>query len=80
METLGGVLVGAGMVLNLAQQDYLFGPGEIRFTVGSVCEVDGTGEWVSLEGRAKKQDGPWENRQIMVRVSALKKSLVLIDA
>lgn len=77
---LGGVILGAGMVLDIAHGDYLHGEGRVRFTieriVGTRFNLDC--EWVVLTGVEKRPNGgPWRPRRLQVRVSALSRSLAL---
>ena len=75
---LGGVLLGAGMMLQIQPGDYMCGDVMIRFTVLRIVEVcrDPGGSWVVLEGDVKHPNGPWYRQRITVRVKALKKSLI----
>lgn len=79
---IGGVILGAGMVLDLEPGDYLYGEGRVRFTLERVVETreDWDTQWVILTGYEKAPHGPWRARRIQVRVSALKRSLSLLGA
>ena len=79
---LGGVLLGAGMKLEVREGDYLYGNGTVVFTISRIGNVveDWDGEWVVLEGQEKQLHGPWRPRAINVRVSALSRSLVTVNA
>ncbi len=75
---IGGVLLGAGMVLEIAQGDYLYGDGRVRFTVETIVgqRRDWDCDWVILTGIEKRpHGGPWRPRRLQVRVSALSRSL-----
>lgn len=73
---IGGVLLGAGMEMNLLPGDYLFGEIRVKFLIGEiVCAEAG---WVILEGYERPTtQSPWRARRIRVRVTALKRSLAL---
>lgn len=77
---IGGVILGAGMVLDLALTDYRNGPGPIRFTVDRVvatCRADNA-DWVVLDGT--EHPGPasaWRSRRVAVLISSLRRCLVL---
>lgn len=76
---LGGVILGAGMVLEFDPGDYLYGDGRVRFTLAQVLEVrqEWGGDWVVLTGTEKLPQGPWRARRVQVRVSALKQALAV---
>lgn len=77
---LGGVILGAGMVLDLSHGDYLYGDGRVRFTVERIVgtRTEWDCEWVILTGMEKQpQSGPWRSRRLQVRVSALSRCLAL---
>jgi hypothetical protein len=80
---LGGVILGAGMPLNIAEGDYLYGTGDIYLIIKSILSVheeSGT-EWVVIDGQEKiRNNGPWRYRKVQVRVSALKKALIPVAA
>ncbi len=76
---LGGVILGAGMVLELTDDDYLYPVGALRFTVQRIMATtvkDGE-HMVLLEGVEKVPEGPWRNSTIVVRVSSLSRCLRL---
>lgn len=75
---IGGILLGAGMMLEVQQGDYQYGEGPVRFTITTVKTVteDWDGHWVLLEGQEKLPHGPWRVRHIKVRTTALKRSLI----
>lgn len=79
---LGGVMLAAGMVLEVQAKDYLYGEGLVRLTVGEILEVreDWNCQWVVLTGQEKVPQGPWRARRIQIRVSALKTALSLTGA
>lgn len=79
---LGGVMLGAGMILELYDGDYLYGEGPIRFTVETIVETreEWGCEWVIMTGKEKKPLGPWRERRVQVRVSALKGALAVVTA
>lgn len=77
---LGGVLLGAGMELNLKAGDYLDGPGIVRFMIEKIVGTrqEHNADWVILVGRElPSATGGWRDRRIQVRVQALKRSLLL---
>lgn len=73
---IGGVLLGAGMEMNLLPGDYLFGEIRVKFLVGEiVCAME---DWVILQGYERPTErSPWRARRIRVRITALKRSLAL---
>lgn len=79
---IGGVLLGAGMVLLLEARDYLDGRASIRFTVQQIVGTANENgvEWVVLYGQQKPLYGPWLERRIYVRVTALKQALTTLAA
>lgn len=79
---LGGVMLAAGTVLQFAPGEYLYGDGQVRFTVEQVVEVreEWGCDWVILTGSEKAPEGPWRPRRIQVRVSCLKAAMVLTGA
>ncbi len=80
---IGGVLLGAGMVLSLAPADYRQGGAAIRFTIGEVIETyyeDGL-EWVVLDGAVRPTPtSTWHPCRVQVLVAALKRSLLPASA
>ncbi len=77
---IGGVLLGAGMVLNLQPGDYLYGDQPVRFILSTLVEAryDWDTDWVVLQGTEKAPlGGPWRARRLQVRVSALARALAL---
>lgn len=73
---LGGVMLGAGMVLNIAKDDHRSGGGRIDFMLLTVGEIQGG--WVVLDGEQRPTaTSTWRTRRIEVRVSALRRSLIL---
>lgn len=77
---IGGVILGAGMVLDLHAGDYLTGAGPLRFVVERILGTrqQDSAEWVVLTG--VEQPTPvsaWRTRHLLVRVSALSRCLVL---
>lgn len=76
---LGGALIGSGMVMELHEGDYLYGSGDVRFTVEKLIETreEWGCEWAILSGTEKSPHGPWRPRRLQVRVTALKTALAL---
>lgn len=77
---LGGIILGAGMVLELTGEDYLYPVGTIRFTVRRILgrTTKDNEQWVLLEGVEKQPaGGPWRDSTVLVRVSSLSKCLQL---
>lgn len=78
---IGGIILGAGMVMDIGQGDYRHGDVPVSFTlrrIVSVHTVDGE-DWVVLEGHERPDATHiWRARRLLVRVSALKRSLALI--
>ncbi len=77
---IGNVILGAGMVLDIAPGDYLYGDGRVRFTIETIVGTrrEWDCDWVILTGIEKRpQDGPWRPRRLQVRVSALARCLAL---
>lgn len=73
---IGGVLLGAGMVLSLLPGDYLNGRTRLRFMIGSVVGTDGV--WVILDGYQRPTaTSTWTSRRVRVRVEALKRSMAV---
>lgn len=74
---LGGVLLGAGMVLTFVEGDYLYGNGPVQLTLERIVEtrIEWDVAWVVLTGREKTSLGVWRDRRLQARVSALKKAL-----
>lgn len=74
---LGGIMLSAGTVLNIAAGDYLPAGARIGFLVDHiVCVHD---EWVTLDGTQRPGATPaWRSRRVRVRVSALKRSAALV--
>lgn len=79
---LGGVMLAPGMILEVAQKNYLYGNGVIRLTVREIVGVreEWGCNWVILTGQEKVPQGPWRSRRIQVKVSALKASLSMTGA
>lgn len=78
---IGGVLLGSGMEMDLAEGDYLAGKGRVRFIVGKIVEIrrEWEEDWVVLAGAETPPTAPhWRPRWIWVRVSALSRSLTLV--
>ncbi len=78
---LGGVLLGAGMILDIAKEDYLDGDQRIEFMIEQIIETrrERQCNWVVLEGMQRPNAiTGWRSRRIQVRVSALKRSLVVV--
>ena len=74
---IGGVLLGAGMVLSLLPGDYFNGNDRLRFMIGRVVGVDGV--WVILDGYQRPTPAcGWRSRRVRVRIEALKRSLSLV--
>lgn len=73
---LGGVILGAGMQLNINSADYLHGDRPVCLILKRVvCQV---GEWVILEGQQQPTPTtPWRPRRLQVRIAALARSLAL---
>lgn len=77
---IGGVLVYAGMQLDIAEGDYLYGAGRVSFLLGRVVEIrrEWGISWVILTGAETPPSAPaWRPRRLQVRVEALKRSLAL---
>jgi hypothetical protein len=77
---LGGVEVKAGLVLDIAHGDYLYGDGRILLRVATIIEVrdDWDREWVVLDGEQQRHlHGPWSYRRLQIKSEALRRSLVL---
>lgn len=77
---IGGVLVYAGMQLDIAENDYLFGSGRVSFIVGRVEEMRRQWDidWVIFTGAETPPTAPaWRPRRLQVRVASLKRSLIL---
>lgn len=73
---IGGVLLAAGMELDLLPGDYAHGERPVRFIIERV--VSRTHEWVSLIGHERATaTRPWRQCRVSVRVAALKRSLAL---
>lgn len=80
---IGGVILGAGMILHIAPGDYLYGSGPVRFMLARVIETrrDWNADWVIMEGIEQPSPAQgWRPRRIQVRVSALEGALRLADA
>lgn len=79
---LGGVMLAAGMVLEVRPKDYLYGEGLVRLTIAEILEVREEWDclWVVLTGQEKVPQGPWRRRRIQIRVSALKTALTSTGA
>lgn len=79
---LGGVLLGAGMELAIAAADHRNGSDTIRLML---LRVVGTlyghnTHWAVLEGREHSPSTAcWRTVHVQVRISALKRSLILIQ-
>lgn len=73
---IGGVLLGAGMVLDLKPGDYLNGHVRLRYLIRTIVGLDGV--WIILDGfeRPTASHG-WLDRRVRVRQDALKRSLSL---
>jgi hypothetical protein len=78
----GGMMLGAGMIMVFEEGDYLYGQGPVRFTLQRVVETrhEWGCEWIVMTGQEKAPLGPWRERRIQVRTSALKKALTLTNA
>lgn len=77
---IGGVMLGAGMELDLRPGDYRDGTSRIRFIlhhiVGPSCD---TTQWIVLDGYDQPGTAtPWKARRVHVRIAALKRSLALL--
>lgn len=75
---LGGVLLAAGMEMDIAEGDYHYGRGRVRFLVQHIVAVrEDWGEtWVVMQGNESPHHAHcWRPRRLQVRVSALKRSL-----
>lgn len=72
---LGGVILGAGMHLNINSGDYLHGDQPISFILRRVvCRVGP--DWVVLDGQQQPTPStPWRPRRLQVRVDALRRCL-----
>lgn len=74
---IGGVLIGAGMELDLAPGDYQFGENRIRFLIEQVVDVHR--DWIVVDGTARPTPVlPWQPMRLQIRVDALKQSLTLL--
>lgn len=77
---IGGVLLGAGMELDLTPGDYLHGDSLIRFTIEHIIETrrEGDTDWIVMTGMEHPSAStPWRSRRLQVRVAALRRSLQL---
>lgn len=73
---IGGVLLGAGMELDLLPGDYAHGERPVHFVIERV--VGRTHLWVSLVGHeTATATRPWRQCRVYVKVTALKRSLAL---
>lgn len=73
---IGGVMIGAGMLLQLEPGDYLRGTRPVSYLIQQVLAVrfEQQSHWVLLDG-LERPPGPWRPRRLQVRVVALKRSL-----
>jgi hypothetical protein len=76
---IGGVLLGAGMELDLRPGDYASGERPVRFIIERI--LNRTSEWVSLTGYERASETrPWRVCRVYVRIVALKRSLIIDPA
>lgn len=76
---IGGVMLGSGMELALGPRDYQDGDTRLRFILIRIIEV--RPGWILLDGVQCPGVCPtWTPRQLLVRITALKHSLVLAEA
>lgn len=77
MRRLGGVILGAGMILDIAHGDYMYGHGPVKMILRQVIDVrhEWDQDWVIVDGQEKIDNGPWRYRRIQVKVKALSRSL-----
>lgn len=74
MKLVGGVLLGAGMVLALTAKDYLGGDRRMDFMLERV--VAANDDWVTMDGTSRPTETTsWQYVRVQVRVAALKRSL-----
>lgn len=74
---LGGVILVAGMQLDIDPGDYLHGDQPVSFTVRRVIGRVGY-DWVILDGHQRPTPTtPWRLRRLQVRVAALRRCLAL---
>lgn len=77
---LGGVLLAAGVELDIANGDYKYGTGRVNFLVKEILEIrEEYGErWIVLQGHQRPgRHAGWMPRKIQVKVNALKASMIL---
>ena len=75
---IGGVQLSPGLVLELAEADYLYGVGTVRITVTALDDVmvDGANhQWIGIHGEQRFWDGSTRRRFLQARVTALAKAV-----
>lgn len=80
---VGGVLLAAGTEMDIAEGDYRYGQGRVRFLVTTILEVreDWGDTWIVMQGnQCPHHARHWTPRRLQVRVSALKRSMTLSAA
>lgn len=78
---LGGVMLGSGMILDIADGDHHPGAGRIRFLLQHIRDTrTRAGQlWVTLDGLERPDaTTPWRPLRVEVRVDALKRCLALL--
>lgn len=79
---LGGVLLAAGTEMDIAEGDYRYGQGRVRFQVERIMAVreDWGDTWVVMQGNESPHHAHcWRPRRLQVRISALKRSLIFVS-
>lgn len=84
---LAGMMLGAGMVLEIDPGDYradddLPDNDMMRLCLRQVVEVFDAwdGQWALMTGTQKLPEGPWRERRVGVRTRALRRSLATLNA
>jgi hypothetical protein len=63
------------MVLALAEEDYCYGIGPLALRVTAVDPPGDSGEWVRLRGWELWPEGEGDIRDVLVRVSAIRRAV-----
>lgn len=75
---IGGVQLSPGLVLELAEADYLYGVGTVQITVTAIGELvvdNANQQWIGLHGDQRFWDGSTRPRFLQARVTALARAI-----